>query len=91
MALHTLLLKRGRPRPRVARDALAVSRPEPRSSLANSSASRGQQTRREYYRRQARSLRIERNEARKREKQPDAQQPQIRAVVQLLNTVLETV
>jgi hypothetical protein len=91
MALNTLLLKRGRPRPRVARDALAVSSREPRSTLANSSASRGQQTPREYHRRQARTLRMERNEARKREKQLDAQQSQIRSVVKLLNTVLEPV
>jgi hypothetical protein len=91
MALHKFLLKRGRPRPRVARDALAVSRPEPRSTLANSFAFRGQQTRREYYRRQARPLRMERNEASKREKQLAAQQPQTRAVVQLLNIPLETV
>jgi hypothetical protein len=44
MALHTLLLKRGRPRPRVTRAFLVTSRPDQTPVRANPPASRGQHT-----------------------------------------------
>jgi hypothetical protein len=45
----------------------------------------------EYYRRQAQTLRAERDEARGRVKQLEVQQSQVRAMVQLLNTAVEPV
>jgi hypothetical protein len=45
----------------------------------------------EYYRRQAQTLRMERDEARGRVKQLEVQKSQIRAMVQLLSTALEPV